>query len=422
MPHPPWKRRSWERHASGRHASGRHPKSWYGPQYGPQWGPPPRRRKRWGLRRRLTFAFAFVAFAAVSLTAFLTIGAVFEAQQELFTGPFQRGNVYGWEDFAPAREAFRQITRTAFFAGLLSFFLASATAAVLTRALTRPLSALTDGARRLGAGERGLRLRVPRSRDELGTLTEAFNGLVTGLEQQEAWRRNLVADIAHDLRTPLAVMRSELEALQDGVIPVDDAALGRLHTEVLTLAKLVSSLRELSLAEGGGLPLNLTTLPLAPFLERLCRTFQTRAAEVGVTLTLADTDPKLTATFDPDQLGRVVSNLLDNAFRYAAPGPVELGAAKAQNGVDETGVGQGGVELWVRDRGPGLPGDPERLFERFYRDDSSRTRGDAGEKGSGLGLSIARAIVQAHGGTLSAENVPGGGAVFSVTLPPGASA
>lgn len=417
MPHPPWKRRSLERHAwgrhdSGRHASGRRPQSWYGPQWGPQWGPPPRRRKRWGLRRRLTFAFAFVAFAAVSLTAFLTIGAVFEAQQELFTEPFQRGNVYGWEDFAPARAAFRQITRTAFFAGLLSFFLASATAAVLTRALTRPLSALTDGARRLGAGERGLRLRVPRPRDELQTLTEAFNGLVAGLEQQEAWRRNLVADIAHDLRTPLAVMRSELEALQDGVIPVDDAALGRLHAEVLTLAKLVGSLRELSLAEGGGLPLKLETLPLATFLERLCRTFQARAAGVGVTLTLADTDPKLTATFDPDQLGRVVSNLLDNALRYAAPGPVELGAARVGNGVD-----QNGVEMWVRDRGPGLPGDPERLFERFYRGDSSRTRDDAGEKGSGLGLSIARAIVQAHGGTLSAENAPDGGAVFTVTLP-----
>ncbi len=417
MPHPPWKRRSWERHAWGRHSSSRRPKSWYGPQWGP-----PRRRKRWGLRRRLTFAFAFVAFAAVSLTAFLTIGAVFEAQQELFAGPFQRGNVYGWEDFAPAREAFRQITRTAFFAGLLSFFLASATAAVLTRALTRPLSALTDGARRLGAGERGLRLRVPRSRDELGTLTEAFNGLVAGLEQQEAWRRNLVADIAHDLRTPLAVMRSELEALQDGVISVDDAALGRLHAEVLTLAKLVGSLRELSLAEGGGLPLKLEALPIAPFLERLCRTFQTRAAEAGVTLTLADTDPKLTATFDPDQLGRVVSNLLDNALRYAAPGPVELGAAQVGTGAGQTGVNQGGVDLWVRDRGPGLPGEPERLFERFYRGDSSRTRDDAGEKGSGLGLSIARAIVQAHGGTLSAENAPGSGAVFSVTLPPSTSA
>jgi len=349
---------------------------------------------------------------AVSLTTFLTLGAVFGAQRELFASslPFDAARTDDWhtwgEGFAPARAAFRQITRTAFFAGLLSFFLASAMAALLTRALTRPLLALTDGARRLGAGERGLQLRVPRSRDELRMLTEAFNSLVTGLEQQEAWRRNLVADIAHDLRTPLSVMRSELEALQDGVVTLDDAAIARLHREVLTLSKLVGSLRELSLVEGGALPLRLQTLPLEPFLGRLCEGFQARAAEAGVTLTLKAVSPKLTVTADPDQLGRVMSNLLDNALRYAAPGAVELGAARAGSS----------VKLWVRDHGPGVRGDAERLFERFFQGDASRTRDASGEKGSGLGLSIARAIVEAHGGTLSAANHPDGGAVFTVAL------
>ncbi len=392
-----------------RDPSPRHARGWHGSKPG-GWGVPPR-RKRWGLRRRLTFAFAFVALVAVSLTTFLTLGAVFEARQELFTSSTafdaaRTGDWHTWEGFAPARAAFRQITRTAFFAGLLSFFLASMTAALLTRALTRPLSALTDGARRLGAGERGLQLRVPRSRDELRTLTEAFNSLVTGLERQEAWRRNLVADIAHDLRTPLSVMRSELEALQDGVVTLDDEALARLHTEVLTLSKLVSSLRELSLAEGGGVSLKFQTLPLAPFLTRLCSTFRARASEVGVTLALAEV-PALTATFDPDQLTRALGNLLDNALRYAAPGVVELGGQRVAQG----------VRLWVRDHGPGVPDDPERLFERFFQGDSSRTRDARGEKGSGLGLSIARAIVQAHGGTLTAINHPNGGAVFSLLLP-----
>ena len=394
-------------------------------------GPP--RRKRWGLRRRLTFAFAFVALMAVSLTTFLTLGAVFGAQRELFvsSAPFDAARTGDWhtwgEDFAPARAAFQQITRTAFFAGLLSFFLASATAALLTRALTRPLLALTDGARRFGAGERGLQLRVPRSRDELRTLTEAFNSLVTGLEQQERWRRDLVADIAHDLRTPLSVMRSELEAMQDGVVTLDEAALTRLHTEVLTLSRLVTGLRELSLAEGGALPLKLTTLQLEPFLERLCSTFQSRAADAGVALTLQKVSSTLTVTADPDQLARVLGNLIDNALRYAAPGAVELGAVKlntAELGVLKPsalkpGVGrtQEGVKIWVRDHGPGVPRDAERLFERFFRGDSSRTRDAAGEKGSGLGLSIARAITQAHGGTLTATNHPAGGAVFSLTLP-----
>ena len=371
------------------------------------------RRKRWGLRRRLTLAFAFVALMAVSLTTFLTLGAVFGAQRELFASSFpydaaQTGDWHTWgEGFAPARAAFQQITRTAFFAGLLSFFLASMTAALLTRALTRPLSALTDGARRLGAGERGLQLRVPRSKDELRTLTEAFNSLVTGLEQQERWRRNFVADIAHDLRTPLSVLRSELEAMQDGVVTLDEAGLSRLHAEVLTLSKLVTSLRELSLAEGGALPLKLTTLPLAPFLERLCESFQSRAADAEVTLTLCKVSPTLTTTADPDQLARVLSNLIDNALRYAAPGAAELGAERVSSG----------VRIWIRDHGPGVPNDAERLFERFYQGDSSRTRGAAGEKGSGLGLSIARAILEAHGGTLTATTHPEGGAVFSLMLP-----
>ena len=385
--------------------------------YGPPFGGERRSRpkghyRRWGLRRRLTFAFAFVALMAVSLTTFLTLGAVFGAQRELFAGSAPTGaDLHLWSEwgasFAPARAAFAQITRTAFFAGLLSFLLASATAALFTRALTRPLSALTDGAQRLGAGERGLQLRVPRSKDELRTLTEAFNNLVTGLERQEAWRRNLVADIAHDLRTPLSILRSELEGMQDGVITLDDAALERLHAEVLTLSSLVSGLRELSLAEGGGLPLKREKILLGPFLEDFTESFQTRAAEVGVTLTLERLSPKMTAIFDPDQLERVLGNLLGNALNYASPGAVVIGAARTVSG----------VRLSVRDHGPGVPDDPERLFERFYRGDSSRTRSVAGEKGSGLGLSIARAIVQAHGGTLTATNHPDGGAVFTLVLP-----
>lgn len=376
------------------------------------------RRKRWGLRRRLTFAFAFVALVAVALTAFMILGAVFDAQQELFPGPAREptraGSAAGsdfWHyseaQFAPARSAFRQIVQRSFAAAWLAFILATITAALLTRALTRPLTALTDGARRLATGERGLQLRVPRPQDELRTLTEAFNGLATGLERQEAWRRNLVADIAHDLRTPLSVMRSELEAMQDGVVPLDQPALARLHTEVLTLSKLVTGLRDLSLVEGGGLRLERQQVVLKPFLTRICDGFQSSAAEAGLDLTLDPVPALLTVSADPDQLGRVFGNLLSNALRYASPGKAELGAA----------VSTAGVRLWLRDHGPGIQGDPERLFERFYQEEQSRTRYADGEKGSGLGLSIARAIVQAHGGTLTAANHAGGGALFTVTLP-----
>ncbi len=132
-------------------------------------------------------------------------------------------------------------------------------------------------------------------------------------------------------------------------------------------------------------------------------------------------------TADPDQLARVLGNLIDNALRYAAPGAVELGAVRIsavetskvepRSAEPDASRTQGGVTIWVRDYGPGVPGDAERLFERFFRGDSSRTRDAAGEKGSGLGLSIARAIAQAHGGSLRATNHPAGGAVFSLTLP-----
>jgi two-component system, OmpR family, sensor histidine kinase BaeS len=357
-----------------------------------------RRAKHRGLRRRLTFAFAFVALAAVSLTSWLTLGAVFSSQRELFG---LEGNLLwqgrsDWDDpqLAPAREAFRRITRTSFFAALASFFLASGAAALVTRLLTRPLAALTDGAERLEAGERGIRLVVPPAQDELRRLTEAFNSLVAGLERQEAWRRGIVADIAHDLRTPLAVMRSEIEAMQDGLVALDGSALARLHAEVMRLSRLVDDLRTLSLAEGGGIALKLEPVALRPLLESIVRTFAPRAAQVGVERHLADMQDDLSAHLDRDRLTQILANLLDNALRYAAPGAVEVGA-EPKRAPEEAGV-----RIWVRDHGPGLSGEAlERAFERFYREDAARTRqassGDT--SGSGLGLAIARALVESTG-------------------------
>ncbi len=353
-----------------------------------------------------------MALAAVALTTWLTLGAVFEAQRELFggTGLYSFWDEAGRSNFegsAAARDAFRGVTRTAFLAGFLAFLLASVVAGFVTRFLTRPLSALTDGAQRLAAGERGLRLPLPKGKDELRSLTEAFNGLVAGLERQERWRREMVADIAHDLRTPLAVMRSELEAMQDGVRPLGQAGLERLHSEVMLLSRLVDDLRTLSLAEGGGLPLRLEPIPVAPFITGIAASFASRAQEVGAELRLELSDLfNATVAADRHHLTRVLGNLLDNALRYAAPGPVELGGKLAG----------GWIVLEVRDHGPGLPeGMLERAFERFARGDAARTRQDGGT-GSGLGLAIARALTEAHGGTLKAANHKEGGAVFTLAL------
>lgn len=395
-----------------------------------------RRGRRWGLRRRLTFNFVVVALAAVALTTWLTLGAVFRAQRELFTpavppagerdvpdrwaerdapawwrdGPAWWGERSAWRDGGSgpdaAEGAFRGVARTALLAGLLSFLLASFVAGIVTRRLTRPLLALERGARRLAAGERGLRLPPAGTDDELGSLTEAFNALVAGLERQETWRRSMVADIAHDLRTPLSVLRSELEAMQDGVRPLDVAGVARLHHEVLAMSHLVDDLRTLSLAEGGGLDLAVEPVSVAEFARQLLDGFAARAELAGATLELGPVPSDLEARFDRARVARVLGNLLDNSLRHAAPGVVELGvAARGRE-----------LRFSVRDHGPGLPaGDPERLFERFYRGDPARTRGEKG--GSGLGLSIARALTEAHGGRLVAADHPGGGAVFTVILP-----
>jgi two-component system sensor histidine kinase BaeS len=361
--------------------------------------------------------FAFVALAAVFITTWFILGAVFSTffggQDPTFSW---RGEGWGSRRYNPnwnspelvaARQAFRRVSDTAFIAATISFVLASLMAAFATRVLTRPLSALTDGARRLEAGERGIRLKVPRSRDELQTLTETFNSLVMGLERQEAWRRGLMADIAHDLRTPLSVLRSEIEAMQDGVSKADSAGLERLHRQVMMLSRLVDDLRTLSLAESGGTTLKKKAVELPQFLNGIIEMFRPRAAEAEMELELKPVDSGLKASFDLEQVTRILNNLLDNAVRHAA-GPLEVSARGEA----------GGVAIGVRDHGPGIPpGALERVFERFYKADSSRTRKESDPGGSGLGLSIARAIAEAHGGRLEAANHPEGGAVFTLHLP-----
>ncbi|MBX3140339.1 MAG: HAMP domain-containing protein [Trueperaceae bacterium] len=372
------------------------------------------------MRRRLTVTFAFVALAAVALTAWLTLGAVLNAQRDLFAQtPASEPALQDWSATdhtvgggspGTARNAFRTVTRTAMLAGFLAFLLATTVAGLVTRRLTRPLVALERGARRLAAGERGLRLDLPPDRDELRSLTGAFNALVGGLERQEEWRRGMVADIAHDLRTPLAVLRSELEAMQDRVRPLDDAGLARLHREVMLLSRLVDDLRTLSTAESGHLELTPRTVKVADYLRTLLDSLAGRAAEAGATLDLDPIPEGLSATFDPDRIARVLGNLLENALRYATPGTVTVSAEREGDR----------LRIAVRDHGPGLPpGDEERVLERFYRGDPSRTRHEAG---SGLGLAIAKAIAESHGGRLEAANHPQGGAVFTVVLPLGAGA
>src|SRR5690606_29745963 len=209
----------------------------------------------------------------------------------------------------------------------------------------------------------------------------------------------------------LAVMRSEIEGMQDGVVASDAAGLARLHSEVMLLARLVDDLKTLSASEGEAISLHRSETAIEPLLRRSVEAFSSRATEAGATLRLLSVEPGLSASIDPDRIVQVIGNLLDNALRYAGPVKIEVGAVPLEN--DE---GITGVRLWVRDHGPGLPdGAQEQVFERFYRGDAARTR--SASSGSGLGLAIARAIVEAHGGTIRAFIHPEGGALFEIELP-----
>jgi two-component system, OmpR family, sensor histidine kinase BaeS len=372
--------------------------------------------KRWGLRRRLTIFFAVVALVAVSLTTWLTLQASIRFFIEQGPDVFQNANlefnsgqpIRGFDDprLNAARKAFERVTSTSLLAAFLSFMFASAAAAIIARLLTKPLNALENAANRIAAGERGVRVKPPNSNDELRTVSEAFNGLIASLERQESWRRNMVADIAHDLRTPLAVMRSELEAMQDGIRTPDEAGLDRLHSEVLLLSRLVDDLRTLSLAESGGMKLERSETTLQPFLAAVLESFAPRAATAGITLKLELIPNDIKVSFDETQITRVLNNLLENALKHSGTKRITISAS----------LEPGYLAIHVRDYGQGLSNQNlERAFERFYRGDASRTRGTDGS--SGLGLAIARAIVEAHHGKLEAGNHPDGGAVFTMLLP-----
>jgi two-component system phosphate regulon sensor histidine kinase PhoR len=232
----------------------------------------------------------------------------------------------------------------------------------------------------------------------------------------EAGRRDLIAAISHDLRTPLTTVRAMVEAITDGV--VDEPAevrryLDLMAGEVQHLGRLIDDLFELSQIESGALQLQLEATSLGPLVDRTVSAYQAQARESAITLEEA-VDPVLpTVVADPPRLERVLRNLLDNALRYTPAGGRISVAARAE-GQD--------VRVTVADTGPGLPPDDlERVFDRFYRAGQSRSRGEGprrGHSGAGLGLTIARGVIQAHGGRIWAELPPGGGTAFHFTLHP----
>jgi two-component system sensor histidine kinase BaeS len=302
----------------------------------------------------------------------------------------------------------RGVNRLLLVASLGAGIMAAMIGLLFAQRLTQPLQALTSAAHRLAAPRRHAAIRLPvTSGDEVGTLTAAFNQMSAELSKQENLRRHMVADIAHELRTPLSVLRMELEGLEDGVVAPSREALASLKEEVNLLNRLVDDLNLLALAEAEQLGLTMTEVEPAAVVERVAALAATRARwqEIDLRVEVAPDLPPVCA--DEQRLIQVLSNLVDNALRYTpAGGTVTLGSS----------ISTPPGEVWfsVHDTGPGIPPDElERIFERFYRTDRARARETGG---SGLGLAIVRSLVEAMSGRVWAESPPQQGTIFIVAL------
>jgi len=307
------------------------------------------------------------------------------------------------------RQFLSQVNRSLLWAGLAAAGLALILGLALARQFTAPLGALTQAARRLArrgpdADLTGEPAQVEvRSRDEIGELGQAFNQMSASLAQQEMLRRNLMADIAHELRTPLSVMRGDLEALLDGVYQPTPEALGSLQEETLLLSRLVDDLRALALAEAGQLRLERRPTDLGELLGGVVASLGLQAEGQGQTLELEMAPDLPVVDADPQRVRQIVANLVSNALRHAAsPGSHVVVSAVGKPGE---------VEVTVADNGPGIPVDDlPHVFDRFWRGNRARA------EGSGLGLAIARELVRAHGGRIWVESSPGQGTAFHFAL------
>ncbi len=273
---------------------------------------------------------------------------------------------------------------------------------LVARGVVRPVRRLAGAVGSLKLGEPSPRIGPEAGPGELGELGRAFDSMADSLEEEDRLRRALVADVAHELRTPVAVMQAETEALIDGVTPASPGALASLHEESLRLGRLVEDLQTMASAQAAGLELTTRPLDLGRVVADAAGSLSSRFRERSIDLELDL--PPTGMDGDPQRLRQVALNLLTNAAKFTPAG----GSVVVRTYPDE-----GGAVLEVADSGPGVPEEEMgAVWERFYRGRAGRSSG-----GSGIGLAVVMALVRAHGGTVEVENRPGGGALFTARFP-----
>jgi len=319
------------------------------------------------------------------------------------------GKVYispaGVADITSPQRLLRPISYFLFWGSLVAIIIALIITFFLSRRILSPVKALTKAASKLGQGD--FSQRVPlKDRSEVGELAQAFNVMAENLERDEQLQRNMIADIAHELRTPLSNLKGYLEAVSEKVIKPDEKTIQTLNEEASLLSRLVNDLQELSLAEAGELKLVIQSQDITELIKQTLVAVQTQAKTKGVTVSTDLPGNLPQVDIDSQRIGQVLFNLLKNALAHTTEGDnITVSAIKHEDW----------LEVSVLDTGVGIPAeDLPYIFDRFYRADKSRTRATGS---SGLGLTIARRLVEAHGGIINVRSESGKGSCFYFTLP-----
>ncbi|XEC96564.1 sensor histidine kinase [Paenibacillus tarimensis] len=311
---------------------------------------------------------------------------------------------------AKMRIAVRDAVTILLFAGAVILVLLSlAVAYWLSKRLTAPLRVLLPAIDRLGKGQYGVQAPVI-SKDEYGKVAEAFNDMSKQLQRAEEVRRNLAADVAHELRTPITIIRGKLDLIQQRGRQIPPESLLPLQDDLIRLTRLVDDLHQLSLAEAKKLPLDRKPTNMQELMERIVERMIPDAEAKGIEITFECKSEYSRLNVDPNRITQVFLNLLVNAVRYTREG----GTVRLTMGTITNAQGSW-LRITVADSGIGIaPGHLPFLFNRFYRTDNARTRNSGG---MGLGLAIAKEFVHAHQGTIDVESEPGQGTIFTVMLP-----
>jgi len=289
-------------------------------------------------------------------------------------------------------------------AGAFSIVLSLLIGSLMAKRLSTPIARVTTTARMIAKGYFGGRITESSTTKEIAQLTEAINNLAETLENQEALRKRLTADVAHELRTPLATLQSHMEAMIDGIWEPDVQRLKSCHEEIMRINRLVGDLEKLARYESDNLILTKTDFDVSELIRHIIRNFENDFAAKGIEIRFTGGREFITA--DRDKISQVVVNLLSNALKYTSPGGMVQVSVEGAEDV---------TKIAVRDNGAGIPPeDLPHIFERFYRADKSRNRLTGG---AGIGLTIAKAIVDAHKGSIQVHSKVGEGTEFTITLP-----